>query len=146
MIKYITANLIELALKGEFDVIIHGCNCMCLMEKGMARQVATAFPAARKADRETERGDVYKLGTYSYYYDKALRLKIVNLYTQYEPGCNFEYAAFGLGIRNLAESMRGDEKIGLPMIGAGLNGGEWNVIEKIIKEELGSFDVTIVKL
>jgi len=70
MIKYITANLIELALKGEFDVVIHGCNCMCIMGKGMAKQIAIAFPEACKADKETKSGDVYKLGTYSFAYIK----------------------------------------------------------------------------
>jgi O-acetyl-ADP-ribose deacetylase (regulator of RNase III) len=145
MIKYITANLVELALKGEYDVILHGCNCMCNMGKGIAKQIAVAFPNACKADRETKSGDVYKLGSYSYYYDKSLRIKIVNLYTQYDKGPNFEYAAFGLAIRNLVETLDGDEKIAMPMIGAGLGGANWDIVEGIIKEELGTFDVTIIK-
>jgi O-acetyl-ADP-ribose deacetylase (regulator of RNase III) len=35
--------------------------------------------------------------------------------------------------------------IGLPMIGAGLAGGDWNRIKKIIEEELDAMDVWIVK-
>lgn len=38
-----------------------------------------------------------------------------------------------------------DKRIGLPLIGAGLAGGDWNIIEKIIGKELKDMDVTIVK-
>jgi transcription antitermination factor NusA-like protein len=31
------------------------------------------------------------------------------------------------------------------MIGAGLAGGDWNIIERIIQEELNGEDVTVVK-
>jgi O-acetyl-ADP-ribose deacetylase (regulator of RNase III) len=34
---------------------------------------------------------------------------------------------------------------GLPMIGAGLAGGDWDIIEGIIQEELNGEDVTVVK-
>jgi len=37
-------------------------------------------------------------------------------------------------------------KVGLPKIGAGLGGGDWSIISKIIEEELGEFDVTIYVL
>jgi O-acetyl-ADP-ribose deacetylase (regulator of RNase III) len=145
MIKYISASLTELALKGDYDVVLHGCNCMCDMSKGIAKSIALAFPEACKADKESGAGNVYKLGEYSYYYDKALRVKIVNLYTQYSAGLmKFEYAAFGLALRNLVETLDGDEKIIMPMIGAGMAGGEWKVIGQIIKQELDTFDVTIV--
>ena len=36
-------------------------------------------------------------------------------------------------------------RIGLPMIGAGLAGGDWSRISEIIEDELGDEDVTIVK-
>jgi O-acetyl-ADP-ribose deacetylase (regulator of RNase III) len=36
------------------------------------------------------------------------------------------------------------KKIGLPLIGAGLAGGDWTIIEKIIEEELEGEDVTVV--
>ena len=38
------------------------------------------------------------------------------------------------------------KRIGLPKIGAGLAGGDWNVIQKIIEEELPGENVTIVVL
>ena len=38
------------------------------------------------------------------------------------------------------------KRIGLPQIGAGLGGGDWNIISKIIDEELQGENWTIVKL
>ena len=38
------------------------------------------------------------------------------------------------------------QRIGLPKIGAGLAGGDWEVIEKIIEEELAGENVSIVVL
>jgi O-acetyl-ADP-ribose deacetylase (regulator of RNase III) len=35
--------------------------------------------------------------------------------------------------------------IGLPMIGAGLAGGDWDIIEKIIEDEMFGEYVTIVQ-
>ena len=37
-----------------------------------------------------------------------------------------------------------NKRIGLPLIGAGLAGGDWNRIKKIIEKELCDMDVTIV--
>lgn len=32
----IKGDLIALVLEGRFDVIVHGCNCMCVMGAGLA--------------------------------------------------------------------------------------------------------------
>ena len=37
--RTVTGDLITLALEGEFDVIIHGCNCYNTMGAGIARAV-----------------------------------------------------------------------------------------------------------
>jgi O-acetyl-ADP-ribose deacetylase (regulator of RNase III) len=146
MIKIINGNLISLAKNSDFDVIIHGCNCFGAdSQKGISKKIFEAFPEARIADSKTAKGDVYKLGDYSYCYIKSLRLTIVNLYTQYEPGLNFEYTALGLALRNLANALNGDEIIGMPLIGAGVNRGNSEQILEIIKTELDSFNVTIIK-
>lgn len=44
----------------------------------------------------------------------------------------------------IAENYR-DQRLGLPKIGAGLAGGNWNIIRKILEEELEGLDVTIVE-
>ena len=61
----VTGDLIKLALEGNFDVIIHGCNCFGTMGAGIAKTIKAEFPEAYKADLATEKGDKSKLGTYS---------------------------------------------------------------------------------
>jgi len=51
---------------GEFDVIIHGCNCFCTMGGGIAKTIKNEFIEAFNADRKTIKGSKDKLGTCSF--------------------------------------------------------------------------------
>ena len=84
----IKGDLIKLAIKGDFDVIIHGCNCFCTMGAGIAKSIKAAFPEAYKADMETLKGDKEKLGNFSAANIKrnGQEITIVNAYTQYHYG------------------------------------------------------------
>lgn len=53
MIKYIKGGLLQLAVDGEFDAIVHGCNCFNAMGKGIALTIKSRFPAAYAADCKT---------------------------------------------------------------------------------------------
>jgi O-acetyl-ADP-ribose deacetylase (regulator of RNase III) len=59
--KIVNGDLIELAKKGEFDVIVQGCNCQCRMGRGIALTIKQQFPEALAADYETTVGDQSKL-------------------------------------------------------------------------------------
>ncbi len=61
--KRVEGDLVALARAGRFDAIVHGCNCFCDMEAGIARAIARAFPEAHAVDRATQAGDAGKLGT-----------------------------------------------------------------------------------
>ena len=153
--KYVEGDLLKLAKQGEFYIVAHGCNCFCTMGAGIALQIKEQFPGAYAKDCETVKGDIDKLGNYSAYWfhnDTKHVTAILNCYTQYHYGKNhvdgvdkpFDYEAFTLCMRKINHQFHGN-KIGLPLIGAGLAGGDWNVIEKIIEKELKDMDVTIVK-
>ena len=58
--KYIKGDLIKLALTGNFEVIAHGCNCMCTMGAGIAKTIKSEFPEAYQADCATEKADKNK--------------------------------------------------------------------------------------
>ena len=64
--KTIQGDLIKLAVAGEFDVIVHGCNCFCTMGAGIAKTIKQKFPTAYQADLATIKGDKTKLGAVSY--------------------------------------------------------------------------------
>ena len=153
-VKTIPGDLIKLAQQGEFDVIAHGCNCQCAMGAGIAKIIKKVFPAAYKADCETEKGSREKLGTCSVAtcptesgWVDAGSVDVVNAYTQFHwrgAGVKADYEAIRKCMAWIRENYSG-RRIGLPKIGAGLAGGDWQVILGIIEDELGGEDVTVVE-
>lgn len=147
--KIIEGDLIKLALNGNFDVIVHGCNCFGAMGAGIALQVRENFPEAFAADLETDMGEREKLGTFS---SAAIKrdgkfFTIVNGYTQYSytgPGIIVEYDAIKNVFKNIKKSYTG-LKIAYPQIGAGLGKGDWKKIADIIDIELEGEDHTLVQ-
>lgn len=145
-------NLIELGKQGHFEVIVHGCNCWCEMGAGMAKAVRESFPEAYEADRETPPGDRSKLGTCTAatVQRDGRSLHVVNAYTRFDyrkqgQEVLVDYEAVRSCMRWIKERCSG-LRIGLPKIGAGLAGGDWERISRIIDEELGGEDVTLVEL
>ena len=145
----IKGDLIKFAINGKFDVIIHGCNCFCTMGAGIAKTIKEKFPEAYKADKETEKGDKSKLGEISWAETKTQngKLIIVNGYTQFNwrgRGRKADYEAIRSVFRNIKEKFSG-LRIGYPAIGAGLAGGDWEIISEIIKDELKGENHTFVE-
>lgn len=147
--KIVSGDLIHLAKNGEFDLIVHGCNCFCTMGAGIAKGIKAAFFAAFEADLATARGDRVKLGTCTFaQIDRdGSPLIVVNAYTQFDyrgSGPKVDYDAVRSCFRWIKEQHSG-KRIGFPKIGAGLAGGDWARITAIIKEELAGEDVTLVE-
>ncbi|MDO4785022.1 MAG: macro domain-containing protein [Propionibacteriaceae bacterium] len=143
-------DLIELALGGEFDVIVHGCNCYCTMGGGIARAIRARLPEAYEADCATEAGDLSKLGSYTSaeIVRDGVRFTVVNAYTQggYSgSGRLADYDAIRKVFKAIAAAYP-RARIGYPKIGAGLAGGDWDTISAIIDEELAGCDHTLVVL
>ncbi|MCL3780779.1 phosphatase [Prolixibacteraceae bacterium JC049] len=147
--KTVKGDLIQLALAGEFDVIIHGCNCFCTMGAGIAKGIKFNFPEAYAKDLNTESGDENKLGTISFAEVKVStgKLIVVNAYTQYHyAGADrlVNYDAVRSAFREVKQKFS-DLRIGYPAIGTGLAGGDWNIIATIIDEELDGEQHTFVE-
>lgn len=138
MLKHVQGNLLNLAEKGDFDVVIQGCNCFCAMGGGIAREIRERYPHVAQVDAETGLGDYNKLGNYT----KAIvkgedehSFIIINAYTQYNMSTGedvFEYVAFELILQKI-ERLYGNYAIGLPYIGMGLARGEKHIIMQQIE-------------
>ena len=137
-----------MAVNGDFDVIVHGCNCQCAMGAGIAKAIKEVFPEAYKADRSTEKGSKTKLGTISF----AVVTRggnetiVVNAYTQFHwrgKGVLADYDAIRNSFKEIKKRFSG-KCIGYPKIGAGLAGGNWRRISEIIDQELEGEDHTLV--
>lgn len=155
MYKEIDGDLIELALAGSFDVIAHGCNCFCLQGAGIALQMCEVFNTNTFLLESSGKGFIDKLGCIDSEtirttkvingrkVKSSIELTVVNAYTQYQPGANLDYEALTLCLRKMNHEFKG-KHIGLPQIGCGIAGGDWNVVKLLIKQELKDCDVTVV--
>lgn len=146
--KIVKGDLLQLAEDGLFDVILHGCNCLCNMGSGIAKTIKDKYPQAYKADCETEKGDKSKLGTYTYsMIGKGNNVVLLNAYTQYaysRDKVDVDYDALKSVFIKIKKDFLG-KRIGYPLIGAGLAGGDWKIIEAIINKELEGEDHTLVR-
>lgn len=163
----IEGDLIKLAKEAKFDAIVHGCNCLSTMGAGIAPQMAKAF-GCDKFEMEQWGPGIEKLGCIDYatvvLCENAIwnlsdyknnknepELTVINAYTQYNYGRNhidgdiapFDYVAFTLCMRKMNHIFKG-KHIGMPKIGAGLAGGNWQLIHQIIVRELKDCIVTVV--
>ncbi len=148
--KQMTGDIIQLAMEGHFNVIVHGCNCFNTMGGGLAAAIKRNFPEAYTVDCGTVKGSKVKLGNYtSAIIDRNnRRFVIVNAYTQYNygrRGVYVQYTAVDHVFQRIARDFTG-LKIAYPLIGAGLAGGDWPLIYKIICGRLKRLDHTLVTL
>ena len=147
--RTIGGDLLQLALDGKFDAIVQGCNCQCVMGKGIALSIKQRFPEAYAADLATVKGDRSKLGTISgAEVQRGQRtFHVVNGYTQFHwqgSGVKADYQAIRKVMKAVKAGFAG-QRIGYPKIGAGLAGGDWAIIAAILEEELDGEDHTLVE-
>ena len=154
----VNGDLISLAKKGKFDVITHGCNCRSIMSAGIAVPMNLHFDVSQ-FPMELQGPSILKLGNIDYreiiiptnVFDwentsRSNKLIVVNSYTQNFPSVRLkpiDYEALTLCMRKINHQFKGMH-IGLPKIGAGLAGGDWERIKEIIKTELTDCKVTVV--
>lgn len=153
MYKEVYGDLITLAKDRTFNVIVHGCNCFSKQASGIAAQMVKNFNTDLFPLEEPDqnRDPVQKLGNIDFKYFKEYELTVINAYTQYRYGLNhkggtknpLDYEALSLCLRKINILFKG-YKIGLPKIGSGLAGGDWEVIKNIIKKELVDCFVSVI--
>ena len=144
IVKEITGDLI----KTNCTNIAHGCNAQGVMGSGVARAIRTTWPLAYTKYRKAFelRGNL-KLGSVIIVpcKDKV----IFNCITQKNYGGDgrlyLDYGSLKTCFVRLNNILHGNE-LAIPMIGAGLAGGDWNIIKDIINSETPNLDIHVYKL
>ena len=114
----------------------------------LLRRSLTNSRQALKVDKATGYGDPSKLETISIAQVRhgTAAFSIVNAYTQFHfrgRGPKVDYVALEKCFQRIADQFPGS-RIGYPLIGAGLAGGDWNKIAPIIDSALEGVDHTLV--
>ncbi len=134
MLKHAKGNLIDMAENGDFDIIVHGCNCQNTMGSGIAKEIRERYPQAYSADNCYFAEPVNKLHNFSSFYTG--KFLIINAYTQlnFMPRGvdHFHYESFETILKKIV-LLYGDRRIGFPYIGMGLAGGNGFRIQNMLE-------------
>jgi O-acetyl-ADP-ribose deacetylase (regulator of RNase III) len=120
-------------------LIVHGCNCQGVMGSGVAKIVKKMYPLAFDAYKtkcDLEEHEQLLGGAQLVEVDD--NLSIANLFTQqfYGKGVRqVSYDAVDVAFESLF--LMTDQQIHIPKIGAGLGGGDWEIISTIINQKAG---------
>lgn len=129
-------------------IIVHGCNCSGGFGSGIAGQISRKYPEAKRAYLTAYERRWTRLGNYDVVYVNE-SLRIVNAFTQqkYGPVDQGPYVSYP-AIRSIIQqlSKQFPDGFAMPKMGAGLAGGNWEVIEKIINEETPNTPVRVYTL
>lgn len=154
MIKILHGDL----LKSNERLIAHGCNAQGVMGSGIAKQIKLRYPEVYEAYKKCYEdyldkmkgplplGKILAVDTYS-----DMRT-VINCITQNNYGADgsryVSYDAIDSCFEKIAEYMELNniDTIGIPMIGAGLGGGDWDVIHAIITARMTKFNVNVYVL
>lgn len=146
MVKYVKGDLFET----HCDIIAHGVNCRGIMGSGVARTIKEKYYKAYNAYRDKYEEDGWWLGEIQPVSQNDGKY-VVNCSTQnyYMPRdiVHADYDAIEKCMFKL--KMFAKEKnlsIAIPKIGAGLAGGDWNIIEDILNEVFNDYDITVYYL
>lgn len=157
MIEYRKGNLLNVTS----GVIAHGVNCQGVMGSGVAKAIREKYPFVyrtylKKVQKWVEfnnntsalLGQVQFCSTAEDCVFTGPNVVVANCFTQDFYGTdkrhvNYEAVAHCFYTLNLRAKLYG--QLNIPKIGAGLGGGDWNVIESIIKSEYKD-DVTVWEL
>lgn len=155
-IKYVKGNLLEAPEK----FILHGCNMQGRYGSGVAKQIKAKYPSAFTAYKLAIDGGM-ALGTVSWAEQEDGKLIMNGLTQQYygrkagEVYVSYEaLRSVMINVCWFANMHRLHNKIpeeyimavAMPKIGAGLGGGDWNIISEIIEEESLFFQPVVYEL
>lgn len=143
MIVYVTGDLFTT----DANIIMHGVNCRGGFGSGVAKQMTEHYPEARVAYLNKWKNHRWYLGQVQFVPQPDGRI-IANCATQldYLPRgqCHANYDAIEYAIaRVLHYAKERNYTIAMPKIGAGLAGGDWNKIQKIINDVTGDTEVRV---
>ena len=120
--------------------MVHGANAQGVMGAGVALAIKNKYPGAYLDYRNIYEEEGLELGV-SYPYCPTSDLVIWNAITQEwfgQPGRNCSYDAIQTCFEDINKAVTGFDQIAkeihIPALGAGLGGGNWEIIREIIEQ------------
>jgi O-acetyl-ADP-ribose deacetylase (regulator of RNase III) len=139
--KIIVGDLIKSVSEGH---ILHGCNARGVMGGGFALYIRNRYPNVYEEYLDIYEREGLKLG-------QAIPVKITknltvwNLITQEGFGTHTrqtDYSAVRMAFENFKSNFNGGD-IHHPLIGCGLGGGQWCIVDRIIKDVMDGTETNL---
>jgi len=135
----------------ELNFIAHGVNCQNVMGSGVARALFEKYPEVKEQYHkyfETAPIGAENLGKVQFVKINP-NLTILNLFTQNKFGQGDQIYVDYIAISNIFSTlnrMLHGKSLAIPKIGAGLAGGDWREIERIVDDATPNLDITVYYL
>jgi O-acetyl-ADP-ribose deacetylase (regulator of RNase III) len=143
----------------DVEVIAHQANCQNIFGAGIAKSIKEMYPKAYHADTMAYKDGKAVLGSYSFcHMDGNPFKKIFNLYGQNLYGSKTRMTNYN-ALYDALEGMKNylvdnDEDLPVPnigfpyLMGCGLGGGDWRIVERLIEVAFHNYegDIVIYKL
>lgn len=143
MVKTISGDIINLLEETTGAYFVHQVNCKRVAGAGLAAQFRKRVPGwfDDYVATEPELGSIHVFPYMENY--------VVNLYGQNSFGydrMHTDYGALGVGLVNLADMLKEESTLYFPYgMGAGLGGGDWELISSIIEAALQEHNIIYVR-
>jgi O-acetyl-ADP-ribose deacetylase (regulator of RNase III) len=151
-IKYVKGDLLE----AKETYLLHGCNAQGVMGSGVAKAIRAKYPSAYLAYKASEQHNGMRLGVVTYAEQEDGKT-VINGITQEFYGRDGKRYVDCDAVREVVQAVdwlmlsrrsRVFElpRVAMPKIGAGLGGGDWEMIEEIIQNNSMYFQPVVYEL
>lgn len=127
----------------KWNVAVHCVNCKGVMGSGLAKAIRDKYPSSYEDYRKAFEANELKLGEFVVSQVDDGNHKIVHLAGQWNYGTDrrhLNYEAFYSGMEDLKKALEEAVQAGRPYslgipygIGCGLAGGEWTIVESMLR-------------
>lgn len=130
----------------DLKALAHGCNCAGAMGKGIAVGFKERYPAMYKFYNGICKSTGFVTGDVFPYYDKQTDVVVFNLMTQRHWTTPATIEAIAMSVERMfmhAQTLN-IQKIGIPKIGCGLGGLDWDVVRPVLEKLSNEYHITLV--
>lgn len=145
-IKYVKGDLLE----APEQILLHSCNSLGVMGAGVAKLIRQKWPKAYQDYLDEYNSYGLPLGSIvpSKQPDGKIILNAITQDTIGKTGVHVSYWAIANVIYQLDQRfvVKDSKVVAMPMIGSGLAGGDWTIIEAIIENTAVNFQPVVYHL